>query len=156
MNNMVTSVSKRVSTHYGASGTVTGRLHWDPLVYPNRDGSKMYFFQVDTVSCSGNPNNTQVQNFARMKAYVPSRNEARSPCARLHQGSMVTVQYVVRTDTYYNASGELKSNTYLSVRNLSLHDERKTPSLQSSRNRPSFFQKRHRLLRLRRSRQSNQ
>ena len=52
MKSMVTDSSKRTSSsYYGASGTIIGHLHWDPLVYSNKDGSKRYLFRVDTVSC---------------------------------------------------------------------------------------------------------
>ena len=128
MNNQVIASNKRVCPpYYGASGTITGHLHWDPLIYPNRDGSQRYLFRVDTISHSGNPNNTQLQDFALMKAYVPAHQKDNSPFARLRKGSLVTVHYVVRTDTYFTSDGEVKSETSLTVRSLHLHNEGKTP-----------------------------
>ena len=145
MKNMVTDSSKRTSSsYYGASGTIIGHLHWDPLVYSNKDGSKRYLFRVDTVSCRGNSNNTQAQNFAHMKAYVPADDFEDSPFAKLQQGSMVTVEYVVRTDTYCTTSGEQKSETYLSVQKLYLHGNVKVPSQSSSMHRrPAHPSNRH-------------
>lgn len=114
---------RKTGTYLGASGEVTGRLHWDPLAYPCKDGSVTFLFQVDVVSSSGNPNNRQAQDSVRLMAHIPAGFVEFSPFVWLRQGSLVTAQYVVRTDYYRDSDGEPTRKTYLDVRELYRHDE---------------------------------
>lgn len=110
-----TSMSLR--PQFGERGTITGRLHWDPLVYHCRDGSISYLFQVDSEPVR-EQSGAQMQRFLQMKAHVPVEKLGHTPFAQLRKGIKVTVEYVTRTDTYYNDQGVRVSKTYLSAETL--------------------------------------
>ncbi len=129
--------TRAASTAFGRSGTVTGRLHWDPLVYPCRDGSRNYLFQVDTAFPIRDPASGQMLDAVQLKAHVPAGWAAEdTPFGEMRRGSLVTARFVVRTDTYYDAEGNLASKTYLYAESLTCHGK-ETPSAGSSSDRNS-------------------
>ena len=115
--------AKRIRTHLGARGTVTGRMRWDPLVYPCRDGSVTFLFQVDAIPGSKGPDGRQTQEPLRMRCHLPADFVQFTPFVWLRQGHMVTVRYVVRTDYYRNAAGQPASSTYLDVEEVVREEE---------------------------------
>lgn len=115
--------AKRIRTHLGARGTVTGRMRWNPLVYPCRDGSVTFLFQVDAIPGSKGPDGRQTQEPLRMRCHLPADFVQFTPFVWLRQGHMVTVRYVVRTDYYRNAAGQPASSTYLDVEEVVREEE---------------------------------
>lgn len=118
----VGETAKRLRTHLGTRGTVTGRMRWDPLVYPCKDGSVTFLFQVDAVPGSKGPDGRQAQEPLRMRCHLPADFVQFTPFVWLRQGHMVTVRYVERTDYYRDAAGQPASSTYLDVEELHRHD----------------------------------
>ena len=107
----------------GTEGTVTGRLHWDPLVYHCKNGANVYLFRVDFPTPDAERDGEESQGAAYMKAYVPAWELDKSPYTRLRQGDLVTARYVVRMDTYCNADGAMTSKIYRQAMEISIHNE---------------------------------
>lgn len=115
--------AKRIRTHLGARGTVTGHMRWDPLAYPCKDGSVNFLFQVDAVPGSRGPDGRPAQEPLRMRCHIPADLVQFTPFVWLRQGHMVTVRYVVRTDYYRDAAGQPASSTYLDVEEIVRQEE---------------------------------
>lgn len=105
-------------------GTVTGRLHWDPLVYHRQNGANVYLFRVDSQIPGAERDGGESQGAVYMKAYVPAQELDKSPYARLCQGDLVTARYVVRIDTYCNADDVMTNKIYRQAMEISIHDEK--------------------------------
>ena len=118
----VGETAKRLRTHLGARAPSPAVLRWDPLVYPCKDGSVTFLFQVDAVPGSKGPDGRPAQEPLRMRCHIPADLVQFTPLVWLRQGHMVTVRYVVRTDYYRDAAGQPASSTYLDVEELYRYD----------------------------------
>ena len=118
-------------------GIVTGRLRWNPLIYPCVDGSKNCLFQLDVIYRSGTRDLQQPENSARLDVHVPPQDVGSSPYLKLRQGQLVTVEYELIQSVYQNADHEAVSKTKLMARRLALHSESKQSGPRNS-NRPAM------------------
>ena len=132
MNITNNAFPKNCSRHYGDNGTITGYLRRNPLVYPRKDGSRTYLFELCPVSPAENSTKAPQWKFVRMNAYVPASGVKQSIFGKLRKGSLVTAAYVVERDTYYNAEGRLDEKTYLRVSQLDLLDRSGGAALSSA------------------------
>lgn len=112
----------------GTKGAVTGRLHWDPLVYPCKDGSRNCLFQLDVIYRAGAADPAQPEGTARLDVHILPQDVENSPYLKLRKGQLVSVEYVMQTNTYQDAEGRTVSKTHLMAQHIRIHREGRRPA----------------------------
>ena len=123
------------AAYYSISGTMTGRVRWNPLVYchPDKHWFTAYLFQLCLREyTSSNPDCVRFQrgDFVRLNAYVPPALDD-TVYSALRENAQVTIHYVVRTNLYPNSNAQNATarKTILSVKQIYFHDTGLTISL---------------------------
>lgn len=115
-------ISKDGSVHtFSGSGTITGYLSYDPRFYAHKDGSYKCIFKLGVIYHAGCAEIQPADGPVQMEQFISCRQWPSSPCRQLHKGSLVTVQYAVRTDSYRDKSGHPVKRTFLDVCSIQVH-----------------------------------
>ena len=107
---------------YGNRGVLTGRLVRDPDIYLCRDGSRNYVMKLQKLYHQGASEDLPVEGPVKVEHFCPAWEENDPQWGELRKGSLVTVSYAVRTNSYYK-DGEPKVRRLLESLDLRLHRE---------------------------------
>lgn len=112
--NNIVSISRVYGEHCG----VTGRLLWTPLCCVCADGFESYLMRLELPHDPSDPMSDPQGDFIYLAANVPLDSELHDFYDSLQANDTVTVQYVVRTDTYLDADGKVYTKTFLNIQHI--------------------------------------
>lgn len=107
-------------------GIAIGRLTKDPVVFPNKDGSKKVMITLAVQDNYKAADGTRGTQFIALEAFVSNKNTGKSVYDYMHKGDKVGVEYTVRTNNYKDSkTGEDVYSQVLFIQSADLSFETK-------------------------------
>lgn len=114
------------------TGTVIGRLTKDPVVFDNSDGSKKVMITV-AVKDNFKTHDEYGTQFVQLQAFVSNKKDGLGVYGFMEKGSMVGIEYSVRTNNYTAADGTPRYEQILFIEGVDLMESKSDASARKAR-----------------------
>lgn len=107
------------------TGTATGRLTKDPVVFENRDGSRKVVLSVAMRNNYKDADGEVGSQFADFTGFVAKDAKA-AVYEMVHSGDLVTVSYELRNDNWTDGQGERHFDLTLRITGIDMLESKAT------------------------------